>query len=66
MIHLNEGEEANLTTINLLVDEALSEDKREGGRFDADGFSNFFPEYGPVEVREAFRIYEAIRDGRAP
>lgn len=44
-----------------LLSEALAEDAREGSRFDADGFSNFFPEEGrdcPAMVAEAWRLYQ--------
>lgn len=55
-------------TVATLLAEALAEDAREGGRFDADGFSNFFPEEGrdnPDLVAEAWRLYQAHYAGDA-
>jgi hypothetical protein len=46
-----------------LVKEALDEDARAGGKFDAEGFSNFFPEDDPDQVRLAWVIYDEIRNG---
>jgi len=47
--HKNNGHELFL--------EALAEDKREGGRFDAIGFAQFFPEDHIDDVRDAWRRY---------
>ena len=33
------------TLIGYMVSEARAEDAREGGKFDKEGFGNFFPEY---------------------
>lgn len=33
------------TLIDYMVSEARAEDAREGGKFDIEGFGNFFPEY---------------------
>jgi len=33
------------TLIDWMVAEARAEDAREGGKFDKEGFGNFFPEY---------------------
>jgi len=41
----------------------MAEDHREGRRFDADGFSNFFPEDDPELVGEAWKLYDEIRNG---
>jgi hypothetical protein len=43
-----------------LLAEALAEDKREGGRFDRDGWGNYFLEdwkHDPEAVEEAWRLY---------
>lgn len=44
-----------------LVKEAREEDAREGSKFDAAGFANFFPEENktdPEAVEQAWRVYE--------
>lgn len=48
------------TTALRLAREALEEDKREHGRFDAAGFANFFPEHNEQDVLDAWHIYDAI------
>ena len=40
-----------------LFREALAEDEREGGTFDAIGFGQFFPEEHPNIVRDAWQYY---------
>jgi hypothetical protein len=52
--------------VKAIVKEALAEDKREGGRFDREGWSNFTLEdwrRDPDAVDEAWMIYNLIRDG---
>jgi hypothetical protein len=51
-----------------LVQEALAEDKREGGRFDEDGWSNYFHEdwkICPDAVRDAWFVYDEQQDSKA-
>jgi hypothetical protein len=40
-----------------LFKEARKEDRREGGRFDAIGFGQFFPEHDPHVVADAWLYY---------
>jgi hypothetical protein len=50
--------------VKAMVDEALAEDKREGSRFDREGWSNFFLvdwEKDPDAVEEAWLIYDEMR-----
>jgi hypothetical protein len=48
-----------------LVNEAMREDAREGSRFDAEGFSNFFPEEESLIVGAAWEVYNANHDRRS-
>lgn len=43
-----------------IVREALAEDERENGHFDAEGFSNFCPEEDPADITAAWLIYDNI------
>ena len=54
-----ETEQAVATAILDLVNDALAEDSREGGKFDAEGFSNFFPEEDSLIVGAAWEVYSA-------
>jgi hypothetical protein len=53
----------NVYKVVEMIVEALSEDARQGSRFEADGFANFFPETNDEDIREAWLEYENIRDG---
>jgi hypothetical protein len=47
-----------------IVDEARAEDRREGGRFDRDGWGNFFLEdwkRNPAAVNAAWLVYDEMR-----
>jgi hypothetical protein len=46
-----------------LVKQALAEDALKGSKFDAHGFSNFFPGEDPDYVGSAWVIYDEIRSG---
>ena len=46
--------------IRELVREALAENEREGSKFDADGFANFFRGEDPDKVRDAWWLYDQV------
>jgi hypothetical protein len=52
---------ADNTKIAAILESAFDEDDREGGCFDAIGFSQFCPEDSPEDIVRAWRAYCSYR-----